>query len=85
MIANAATAVRIEIIGASENSEPTDVRGPELLLAQQLDDVGQRLQQPERADAVGAVAALEAAEQLALDEQHERHQLQPDGEDHDAP
>ena len=32
----------------------------------------------ERADAVGAVAVLEAAEQLALGEQHDRHDLQRD-------
>ena len=37
----------------------------------------------ERADAVRAVAVLEAAEQLALGEQHDRHELQADGEDHE--
>ena len=55
----------------------------ELLLGQQLEDVRERLQRAVRADAVGAVAALEAPEQLALGEQHDRHELQADGEDHD--
>src|ERR1019366_8963483 len=46
-------------------------------------DVGERLQGAIGADAVGAVAALEASEQLALGEQHDRHELQADGEDQD--
>ena len=54
----------------------------ELLLEQQLPDVGHRLQRAERADAVRAVAVLEAAEDLALGEQHDRHELEHDGEDH---
>ena len=37
----------------------------------------------ERADAVGAVAVLEAAEQLALGDQHDGHELEADGEDHE--
>ena len=71
------------MIGASANRKPIDVRRAELLLGQQLDDVRQRLQRAVRPDAVGAVAALEAPEQLALGEQHDRHELQADGEDHD--
>ena len=85
MIAIVATAVTIEITGASANSKPTDVRGRNCSLESELDDVGDRLQEPEGADAVGAVAVLEAAEQLALDEQDDRHELEDDGEDHDAP
>ena len=41
--------------------------GPEGLLGEQLADVGERLQEAEGADPVGAVAVLEAADQLALD------------------
>ena len=41
------------------------------------------VQHAERADAVGAVAVLEAPEDLALDHQHDRHELQADGEDHE--
>jgi hypothetical protein len=67
-----------------EREEPPD-RGAraELLLGDELDDVGHRLQDPERADAVGPVAVLEAPEQLALDDEHDGHELQADGEDHD--
>ena len=83
MIANAATAVRIEISGASTNRNPIEVRRAELLLGQQLEDVGERLQRAVGPDAVGAVARLEAPEQLALGEQHDRHELQAHGEDHD--
>src|SRR5581483_11903055 len=54
----------------------------ELLLAQELPDVGHRRQQPEHADAVGAVAGLEAAEDLALGEQHERHEVEDHQERH---
>ena len=67
-----------------EREQPADRRArPELLLGQQLDDVGQRLQRAERADAVGAVAVLEAAQQLALGDQHDRDDLEADGEDDD--
>ena len=61
MIAIVATAVIIEIAGAIANSQPIDVARAELLLEEQLPDVGHRLQDPERADAVRAVAVLEAA------------------------
>ena len=71
------------MIGASANRKPIEVRRAELLLGQQLEDVGERLQRAVGADAVGPVAALEAPEQLALGEQHDRHQLQADREDHD--
>ena len=68
-----------------DREQPADRRdGPELLLEQQLPDVRHRLQDPERPDAVGAVAVLEAPEQLALDEQDDRHELEDDGEDQHA-
>ena len=54
------------------------VVGPEALLADQFDEVGERLQEAEGADPVGPVAVLEAADQLALDHRHHRH----DPEDH---
>ena len=84
MIASAATAVRIEIIGASANSQPIDVRGRNCSLVSSLTMSASGCSDAEGADAVGAVAVLEAAEQLALGEQHERDELQADGEDHDA-
>ena len=67
-----------------EREQEADRAGrAELLLGEQLEDVGQRLQRAVGADAVRAVAGLEAPEQLALGEQHHRDELQPDGEDHD--
>src|SRR4029079_9455440 len=55
--------------------------GAGVLLAQQLADVGDGLEQTVGADAVGAVAGLEAAEQLALGDEDDRDDRQPDGED----
>ena len=76
MSASVAHAVNIEIAGASANIQPIEPLGAELLLEQQLPDVGHRLQRAVRADAVRAVAVLEAAEHLALGEQHDRHELE---------
>ena len=59
------------------------MRGIELLLAEQLQHVGERLQQAVGADAVGAVAVLEAAQQLALEQQDHRHDPEHEREDHD--
>ena len=68
MIANAATAVRIEISGASAKSQPIDVRGRNCSLVRSLTMSAIGCSDAERADAVGAVAVLEAPEQLALDD-----------------
>ena len=83
MIASAAIAVRIEISGASANRKPIDVRGRNCSLDSSLTMSAIGCSSAERADAVGAVAALEAPEQLALGEQHERDELQADREDHE--
>ena len=45
--------------------------GDHVLLADQLAEVGDRLQQAHRPDAVGAVARLQPADQLALEDGHE--------------
>jgi hypothetical protein len=67
-----------------EREEEADRGGrAELLLEQQLADVRDRLERAERPDAVGADAVLEAAEQLALHDEDQRHELQADGEDHE--
>ena len=71
------------MIGASANSQPIDVFGRNCSLVSELEDVGQRLEQAERPDAVGAVAVLEAAEDLALGDEHDRDELQADREQHD--
>ena len=61
---------------------PVRAVGDHVLLADQLAEVGDRLQEAERADAVGAVARLHAADQLALEDGHEREEgHQPVGED----
>ena len=69
--------------GASTNRKPIDVRGRNCSLASSLTMSASGWSDAERADAVRAVAVLEAAEQLALGEQHDRHDLQADGEDHE--
>ena len=55
---------------------------PEGLLAEQLADVGERLQDAEGADPVGPVAVLEAADQLPLDHRHHRQDREDHAEDH---
>ncbi len=54
------------------------------LLGEQLADVGERLHQAEGADAVGTVAVLEAADQLALEHRHQRQDAEDDAEDDEA-
>ena len=81
--ASAPIAVRIAIAGAIRNRKPTEVRWPERLLDRELDDLGHRLQQPERSDAVGAVAALEAAQELALVDGQHRQDRERTSEDHE--
>ncbi len=59
-------------------------RGLDDFLGEQLQAVGQRLQQAERAHAVGAVAHLHEAQQLALPERevgHRAHERRHDGDD----
>ncbi len=81
MIANETQAVTTEIAGASGEQEADRRARPELLLRDQLEDVRHRLQRAERADAVRAGAALEAAEQLAVHHQRERDHAEADDED----
>src|SRR3712207_6950215 len=57
--------------------------GVELLFGQQLEHVGERLERALVADAVRPVAGLEAAEPLALEQHHQRRDLQDDHEDHE--
>ena len=53
---------------------PVRALGDHVLLADQLAEVGDRLQQAHRPDAVGAVARLHPADQLALEDRHEREE-----------
>ena len=48
--------------------------GDHVLLADQLAEVGDRLQEAHRPDAVGPVTGLHAADQLALEDRHEREE-----------
>jgi hypothetical protein len=83
MTASVATAVTIERIGARKNSQPIAVRGRKSDFVAGLDDLREGLAEAERPDPVGAVAVLEAPEQLALADDDERQDLQADREDHD--
>ena len=83
MIATVAIAVNTEIAGASAIIQATPAGRVELLLRQQLEHVGERLERALVADAVGAVARLEAAEPLALEQHHHRRDLEDDDQDHD--
>ena len=68
---NAPMAQNSEMNGASRYSRGRAPSGIIVLLAQQLAEVGDRLQEPLRADAVRAVARLEAPDQPALDPGHD--------------
>src|SRR5207244_1129688 len=57
--------------------------GGGLLLREQLEDVGERLEQAPGPHAIRAVARLEAAEQLALEQHEQRQDLEHDQEDHE--
>ena len=89
--ANAASAVNIETIGARMYGMLDRARRRERLLAHELHEVGDRLQQAERACAVRAVAQLHASHHLALEprqvrEEHE-HEVDDDHrlDDRDPP
>ena len=63
--------------------ERVDVRRDEAFLREQLDDVGERLQQPMRPDAIRAEAKLDVREHLALDplqirQRGHEHGMRPD-------
>ena len=83
MIASVVIPEKITSAGPIANSSGTAAVGPELLLAGELEDVGDRLQQPVRADPVRAVAVLEAADQLALDDGQHRDDHEHAEEDQD--
>ena len=83
MIAIVAAAVTIEITGASANSQPLEPAGRNWALKTSLPMSAIACSSAERADAVRAVAVLEAAQDLAVGEQRQRHEVEDDGEDHD--
>jgi hypothetical protein len=69
--------------GGGDREEEGDRRlRPEHLLPGELDDVGEGLAQSDGADPVGAVAVLEAADQLALGHGQDRHDREDAEEDH---
>ena len=59
------------------------LRGDDVFLGQRLDAVGDRLQEAEGADAVGAEAVLDAAEAFALEDGGEGEERGKDDEDGD--
>ena len=84
MIASAATPQKITSTGPSDHRNGTAAVGRVVLLRDQLQRVGERLEQAVGADAIGAVARLEAAQELALDHGQDRHDREDHREDHDA-
>ena len=81
---NAANAAAAEMIGAIAKRSASAAFGRSVLLEHQLDDVGERLQQPREADAVRAAAVLDVGAHLALHPHHEggrQHQHVEDDED----
>ena len=79
--AKAANAAVAEMIGASAKSKRVGRLRPQLLLEHQLDDVGERLQQALRPDAVRAEALLQERRDLPLDVHHHRRRGEQHGED----
>ena len=80
----AASAVKAETTGARCRGASTALAGKKALLADQLHEVGDRLQQAERAGAVRPVAELHAAEELALDPRHVREHAQQQVDDQEG-
>jgi hypothetical protein len=83
MTEKAANAAAVEMTGAIEQQRVGRLR-PQLLLEDQLDDVGERLEDAFEADAVRAVAVLDVGADLALEPHHERrrqHEHVEDDED----
>ena len=70
--------------GASRKTRLSARSGRKLLLEEQLDAVGQRLQDAERPGPVGADAVLHVGDDLALEPDHEQHRHQQHDEDDDA-
>ena len=81
---NAANAARRRDDRRDREEERVGGLRPQLLLEQQLDDVGERLQRALGADAVRADAVLDVGADLALQPHHERgrqHEQVEDDED----
>ena len=78
---NAANAAVAEMIGRERKEQRVGRRRPELLLEQQLDDVGQRLEQALRADQVRAEPLLQDRRDLPLDVDHDGRRAQQHHED----
>ena len=70
------------MMGARTNSGRSTSEGHHVFLEEELDAVGERLQQAERADARGAPAVLHAAEHFALEQHGVGHRGERDDEDH---
>ena len=79
--AKAANAAVAEMIGASSEEHRVGPAGPQLLLEHQLDDVGERLQQPGGPDPVRPLALLDERRDLPLGVHHRRRRQQQHGED----
>src|SRR5207248_3151335 len=68
----------------SDSKQIADARsGPRGLFRRELDDLGERLHQPERPHTVRPVAILEPTEQLSLVPDQDREEQEHDQEDHE--
>ena len=81
MNANAASAVNAETIGARMYGSSIAAAGENASLRIELHEVGDRLQQAERAGAVRAVAELHPAHHLPLDQRQVREEAEQDVDD----
>ena len=71
------------MMGATMKSGRSTARGMQVFLEEELDAVGERLQQAEGADARGSPAVLDAAEDLALQQHRVGDRRQRDDEHDD--
>ena len=82
--ANEVSAVNVEMTGAIQKIELVGVGGDDVFLEQQLEGVGDGLQQAVRADAHGAEADLEIGQHFALDQRDVAGHQRKDRDDHDG-
>ena len=82
-IANAATAVMIEMTGASANRQPIDVPGGTAPWSASLHDVGERLQRGRTGRRGSGRSGSGSARAACARDDHQRQDPEDDGEDHD--
>ena len=79
-MAKVRNAGRIDQVRRQLEDEPVALFGDQVLLEEQLDPVGQGLEEAEGARPVGADAALHVGDDLALEPDHQDHRHHQRGE-----